>query len=108
MFVSSSKLLRYRKYAKPETGNGARDVNGTVISSTTLAFEKVQDAVKSSFLEIHKKMSTFYTSNGAAEEKITNERIAGLLLPHMTYVNDVLLRETVVVCYSLIKDIDSL
>ena len=108
VFRSSTMLLRHQKYAKHETEKEARDVSGTVISSTTLAFEKVQDVVHSSFLEIQKEMSTLYTSNGAAEEKITNERIAGLLLPHMTYVNDVLLRETVVVCYSLIKDIDSL
>ena len=41
VFVSSTKLFRHQKYAKHETVNGARDVNGTVISSTTLAFEKV-------------------------------------------------------------------
>jgi hypothetical protein len=108
VFRSSTMLLRHQKYAKHETEKEARDVSGTVISSTTLAFEKMQDSVHSSFQEIHKKMSTFYTSNGAAEEKITKERIAGLLLPHMTYVNDVLLREIVAVCYSLMKDIDSL
>ena len=107
MSTSVSKF-NYAFETSFETEKEARDVSGTVISSTTLAFEKMQDSVHSSFQEIHKKMSTFYTSNGAAEEKITNERIAELLLPHMSYVNYVLLRETLVVCYSLIKDIDSL
>jgi len=108
VFRSSTILLRHQKYAKHETRKGARDVNGTVISSTTSAFEKVHDAVHSSFEEVHKKMVTFYTTNGAGEEKITNERIAELLSPHINYLKDILLRETVTVCHSLIKDIDSL
>ena len=51
-----------------------------LIASTMIAFEKVQDAIKSAFVEIRKQMFHCYMNNNAGHTQATDERIAQLLL----------------------------
>ena len=79
-----------------------------MLLTTTLAFIRVHDAVKSAFDEIHKEVFPLYTNLDDETAEAKDERIEQFLKPYSNFVNDGLQRDTFLVCDALIKDIQSL
>ena len=95
-----------KEYAESESKKEAQDIGRSVILSTTSAFVRVHDAVKSAFEEIREEIFLLYATDG--NQEATNERIEKYLQPYSNFVNDGLQRDAFLVCDVLIKDIVNL
>ena len=109
-FKDAKYLFAHRRNVQHdrETEKVAQDAGRSVILTTTLAFVRVHDAVKSAFEQIHEEVFPLYTDIKDENPEAKNERIEQFLQPYSNFVNDGLQRDAFLVCDALIKDIQSL
>ena len=107
-FKNPQVLFVHRRRHDVEPEKTAQGASRSVLLTTTLAFIRVHDAVKSAFYEIRKEVFTLYANLDDETPEAMNERIEQFLRPYSNFVNDGLQRDTFLVCDALIKDIQSL
>ena len=107
-FKNPQVLFVHRRRHDVEPEKTAQGASRSVLLTTTLAFIRVHDAVKSAFDEIRTEVFPLYAKLDDETPEAMTERIEQFLKPYSNFVNDGLQRDTFLVCDALIKDIQSL
>ena len=106
----------HQKSCSYRSKRNINDASRSVLQSTTLAFIKVHDAVKTAFEEVYKAVLPLYQCDIEDDEEEPHDegemgvhaRINHLLQVHSNFINDGIQRDVFILCDAIIKDIKSM
>ena len=106
----------HQKSCSNRSKRNFNDASRSVLQSTTLAFIKVHDAVKTAFEEVNKAVLPLYQCESQDDEEEPHDegeigirtRINHLLQVHSNFINDGIQRDVFILCDAIIKDIKSM
>ena len=115
-FDNIDELTAHQKSRTYQPQKDFKDVSRSVLQSTTLAFIKVHDAVKTAFEEVNKAVLPLYQCESQDDEEEPHDegeigvhaRINHLLQVHSNFINDGIQRDVFILCDAIIKDIKSM